>query len=79
MHDLQNRDIHERNLDGLANTHALRKFAPVLIGLLTGINQAERGITWERTLESVQHRRETKAVSVVARKPMRQRNAWCFA
>jgi hypothetical protein len=35
------------------------KFAPVLIGLLTGLAKVERCLIRERILESVQHRRET--------------------
>ena len=41
------------------NIRALGKFAPVLIGLLTGLNEVERELTRERTLESVEHRRDT--------------------
>mgnify|MGYP003117560681 CR=1 FL=1 len=59
LHDLQEAGIHVRTLDGLVNTKALGKFAPVLIGLLTGLNEVEREMTRERTLESVQHRRAT--------------------
>ena len=59
LHDLQDKGIHVRTLDGLVNTRALGKFAPVLIGLLTGLNEVEREMTRERTLESVQHRRVT--------------------
>lgn len=59
LHDLQDKGIHVRTLDGLVNTRALGKFAPVLIGLLTGLNEVEREMTRERTLESVQHRRGT--------------------
>lgn len=40
------------------NTKAMGKFAPVLIGLLTGLAEVERSLIRERTLESVQHRRE---------------------
>ena len=61
LHDLQDKGIYVRTLDGLVNTRALGKFAPVLIGLLTGLNEVEREMTRERTLESVQHRRETGA------------------
>ncbi len=58
LHDLQERGIHVRTLDNLVNTRALGKFAPVLIGLLTGLTEVERSLIRERTLESVQHRRE---------------------
>ena len=46
-------------LDGLINTEALGKFAPVMIGLLTGLNEVERELTRERTQESVEFRRRT--------------------
>jgi len=59
LHDLQERGIHIRTLDNLVNTKALGKFAPVLIGLLTGLAEVERSLIRERTLESIQHRRET--------------------
>ena len=59
LHDLQEKGVHIRTLDGLINTRGLGKFAPVLIGLLTGLNEVEREICRERTLESIRHRRET--------------------
>lgn len=59
LHDLQEKGVHIRTLDGLINTRGLGKFAPVLIGLLTGLNEVEREICRERTLESIKHRRET--------------------
>jgi len=57
LHELQAQEINVRTLDGLVNTKALGKFAPVLIGLLTGLNQVERELTQERTLASVEYRR----------------------
>ena len=59
LHDLQERGIHIRTLDGLVNTKAMGKFAPVLIGLLSGLAEVERSLIQERTLESIQHRRAT--------------------
>ena len=59
LHDLQERGKHLRTLDGLVDTKCLGKFAPVLIGLLTGLNSVEREQVRERNLESIQHRRET--------------------
>ena len=59
LHQLQERGIHVRTLDGLVNTKGLGKFAPVLIGLLSGLAEVERSLIQERTLESIQHRRET--------------------
>ena len=59
LHQLQEEGIHVRTLDGLVNTRGLGKFAPVLIGLLSGLAEVERSLIQERTLESIQHRRET--------------------
>lgn len=59
LHELQEQGIHVRTLDGLVNTKGLGKFAPVLIGLLSGLAEVERSLIQERTLESIQHRRET--------------------
>jgi len=49
----------KRTLDGLINTRGLGKFAPVLIGFLSGLAEVERSLTRERTLVSIQHRKET--------------------
>ena len=43
----------------MVSTKGLEKFAPVLIGLLSGLAEVERSLVHERTLESIQHRRET--------------------
>ena len=59
LHELQAEGVYVITLDGLINTEALGKFAPVLIGLLTGLNQVERELTQERTLQSVEYRRKT--------------------
>ena len=59
LHDLQEQGVHIRTLDGLVNTKAMGKFAPVLIGLLTGLNEVEREVTRDRVLESIQHRKAT--------------------
>ena len=59
LHDLQEKGIHVRTLDGLVNTRGMGKFAPVLIGLLSGLAEVERSLIQERTLESIQHRRAT--------------------
>jgi len=59
LHDLQSRGIHVRTLDGLLNTKALGKMAPLVIGLLTGLAEVERSLIQERTQESVEHRRRT--------------------
>ena len=59
LHDLQERGIHVRTTDGMINTRALGKFAPIVIGLLSGIGEVERQMVIERTQESINHRRET--------------------
>ena len=59
LHDLQNRGIYVRTLDGLLDTRALGKMAPLVIGLLTGLAEVEREMIRERTQESVDHRRRT--------------------
>ena len=57
LHDLQEKRIHVRTLDGLVNTKAMGKMAPVLIGLLTGLNEVEREMTRDRVMESIEHRK----------------------
>lgn len=59
LHELQAEQVNVITLDGLINTEALGKFAPVLIGLLTGLNEVERELTQERTIASVEYRRRT--------------------
>ena len=59
LHDLQEQGVHVRTLDGMASNKGLGKFALVLIGLLSGLAEVERSLIQERTLESIQHRRET--------------------
>ena len=59
LHDLQAEGIFCVTLDGFVNTEAMGKFAPVLIGLLTGLNEVERELTQERTLASIAYRRKT--------------------
>jgi len=59
LHDLQTSGIQVRTLDGLLNTKALGKMAPLVVGLLTGLAEVERELIRERTQESVEHRRRT--------------------
>jgi len=59
LDDLQSRGIHVKTLDGLLDTRALGKMAPLVIGLLTGLAEVEREMIRERTQESVEHRRRT--------------------
>lgn len=56
---LQDQGIHVRTLDGLVNTRALGKMAPLVVGLLTGLAEVERSLIRERTQASVEHRRAT--------------------
>ena len=57
LHDLQAEQIFVVTLDGFVNTEAMGKFAPVLIGLLTGLNGVERTLANERSLDSIAYRR----------------------
>ena len=59
LHDLQSRGIHVRTLDGLINTEAMGKMAPLVVGLLSGLAEVERSLILERSRESVEHRRRT--------------------
>lgn len=56
---LSDQGIHVRTLDGLLNTKALGKMAPLVVGLLTGLAEVERSLIRERTLASVEHRKAT--------------------
>ena len=57
--ELQEQGIHVRTLDGLINTKALGKMAPLVVGLLTGLAEVERELIRERTVASIDHRRAT--------------------
>ena len=59
LHDLQEQGVHVRTLDGLINTRALGKMAPLVIGLLTGLAEVERELIRERVNESIEYRRTT--------------------
>ena len=59
LYQLHQEGKHVRTLDGLINTRGFGDFANVLIGFLLGLSELERSLIQERTLESVQHRRET--------------------
>ena len=58
LHDLQSRGVFVKTVDGLINTKALGKMAPLVIGLLTGLNEVERELTRERTKESIEYRKK---------------------
>jgi DNA invertase Pin-like site-specific DNA recombinase len=51
--------VYVETLDGLLNTKALGRMAPLVVGLLTGLAEVERNLIQERTRESVEHRRRT--------------------
>ncbi len=57
--DLSDQGVHVETLDGLLNTAALGRMAPLVVGLLTGLAEVERNLIQERTRESVEHRRRT--------------------
>jgi len=59
LNDLQQKGIHVRTLDGLIDTKALGKMAPLVVGLLTGLSEVEKSLIVERSRESVEHRRKT--------------------
>lgn len=57
LHDLQERGVDVETLDGFINTRALGKFAPIVVGLITGLAEVERELIRERTLESIEYRK----------------------
>ena len=57
LHTLQSEGKHLETLDGLINTKALGKMAPIFIGLLSGLAEVERELIRERTLDSIAYRR----------------------
>lgn len=57
--ELSEHGIFVETLDGLLNTAALGRMAPLVIGLLTGLAEVERNLIQERSRESVEHRRRT--------------------
>ena len=59
LNDLQQQGIHVRTLDGLIVTKAFGKMAPLVVGLLTGLSEAERPLIQEISREPVEHRRKT--------------------
>ena len=59
LYDLQEKGIHVRTTDGMINTRELGKFAPIVIGLLSGLGEVEKQMMIERTQESIKHRKET--------------------
>ena len=59
LNDLQERGIHVRTTDGMINTRALGKFAPLLIRLLAGLGEVERQMIIEKSQQSINYRKET--------------------
>jgi DNA invertase Pin-like site-specific DNA recombinase len=57
--ELSEHGIFVETLDGLLNTAALGRMAPLVIGLLTGLAEVERNLIQERSRESVEYRRRT--------------------
>ena len=59
LHELQDKGIHVRTIDGIINTRALGKFSPIVISLLRGLADLQRQMVIERTQESINYRKET--------------------
>lgn len=57
LHELQSQGWHVKTLDGLIDTAALGKMAPLVIGLLTGLAEVERDLIKARTEESIAYRK----------------------
>ena len=58
--------MHVETLDGFINTKALGKFAPVVVGLITGLAEVERELIRERTQESIEYHK-SKGISLGSR------------
>ena len=58
LNELQQQGIQVKTLDGLIDTSALGKLAPLVVGLLTGLSEVERSLIHERSRESVERRRK---------------------
>jgi DNA invertase Pin-like site-specific DNA recombinase len=69
--ELSDCGVYVETLDGLLNTAALGRMAPLVIGLLTGLAEVERSLIQERTRESVEHRRRTGG-NVGGRPPLQE-------
>ena len=76
--DLQERGVHIRTTDGLINTRGLVKFAPVLIGLLTGLAEVERELIRREPLSPSPTAKQLEGTSAADQKPIRQRSGWSF-
>ena len=61
LNDFQQQGIHVKTLDGLINTQALGKMAPLVVGLLMGFSEVDKSLIQDRTRESVEHRRKMGA------------------
>ena len=57
LHELQAEEINVVTLDGLINLEAMGRMAPLVIGLLTGLNEVERELTRDRVNQSIAYRR----------------------
>ena len=58
LNDLQQQGIHVGTLDGLIDTKALGKMAPLVVGLLTGLSEVEVPYPGTQSRGSVEHRRD---------------------
>ena len=77
LNDLQQHGIHVKTLDGLIDTSALGKLAPLVVGLLTGLSEVERSLIQERNRESVEHRRKTGGNLGGTPKTSNKKSPWC--
>jgi len=59
LQDLHDKGIFVKTLDGLIDTSAMGKMAPLVVGLLTGLAEVERNLILERSRENVEYRRRT--------------------
>ena len=64
-------------MDGLIDTKALGKMAPLVVGLLTGLSEIERSLIQERSRESVEHRRKTGGDQGGRPRHPPRRSRWC--
>ncbi len=59
INDLLEKGIHVRTTNGLINTRAFGKLAPIAFGLLSELSELQHHTVIERVQESIKNRRET--------------------
>ena len=59
INDLLEKGMHVRTTDGLINSRALGKLAPIAFNLLSGLSEIDHHMVIERVQESIKNRRET--------------------